>query len=54
VDVAVGDQVVPGQVIGTANNTGNSFGDHLHYTHWIDRYSNPKVAADPEGLHGDC
>ena len=54
VDVAVGDQVVPGQVIGTANNTGNSFGDHLHYTHWIDRYSNPKVAADPEALHGDC
>ena len=54
VGVAVGDPLEAGQVVGTANNTGNSDGDHLHYTHWIDRYSSPKVAANPETLHGDC
>lgn len=32
VAVAVGETVVRGQVIGTADNTGNSFGDHLHLT----------------------
>lgn len=30
--VNVGDRVVAGQKIGTADNTGNSFGSHLHLT----------------------
>ncbi|HEX2252084.1 MAG TPA: M23 family metallopeptidase [Thermoanaerobaculia bacterium] len=54
ISVQPGDIVAAGEVIGTANNTGNSFGDHLHYTHWIDRYGSPKIAANPENVHGNC
>ncbi len=36
VDVQVGDTVTAFQRIGTANNSGNSRGDHLHYTIWRD------------------
>jgi len=32
VKVSVNDQVKAGQLIGLADNTGNSFGDHLHLT----------------------
>ncbi len=36
IGVQVGDTVTAFQQIGTVNNSGNSMGDHLHYTIWRD------------------
>ncbi len=52
VGVEVGDTVTAFQQIGTANNSGNSRGDHLHYTIW--RNSSRQQALDPEGLLAAC
>lgn len=52
VGVEVGDTVTAFQQIGTANNSGNSRGDHLHYTIW--RNSSRQQALDPEGLRAAC
>lgn len=42
IDVAVGQDVVRGQVIGQTGNTGNSFGTHLHFIiQQGGRYVNP-------------
>jgi len=35
-DVAPGETVVPGQVIGRIGSTGNSSGPHLHFAIWVD------------------
>jgi hypothetical protein len=52
VGVEVGDTVTAFQQIGTANNSGNSRGDHLHYTIWRD--SSRQQALDPESLLAAC
>lgn len=46
-----GTQIRLGQILGTADNTGNSNGDHLHYTRWVERGVS---ASNPETIHGDC
>ena len=46
-----GQAVKAGQIIGQANNTGNSFGSHLHFTLKIDGESTPGYPAgfvDPQ------
>ena len=52
VTVGVGDLPTAFHAIGTANNTGNSRGDHLHYTIW--RNSSRQQALDPESLLAAC
>ncbi len=52
VGVEVGDLVTAFHPIGTANNSGNSRGDHLHYTIWRD--SSRLRALDPESLLAAC
>ena len=43
VDVAVGDTVTTGQLIGRVGTTGNTTGSHLHF----ELHTSPKVAVDP-------
>ena len=45
--VSVGQQVAAGERIGLADNTGNSFGDHLHLTLKID---GEKTPGYPDGI----
>jgi murein DD-endopeptidase MepM/ murein hydrolase activator NlpD len=47
VDVAIGDQVTTGQVIGKSGNTGRSTGAHLHFTILTDGASGTAGATDP-------
>ncbi len=42
--VSVGQYVEQGQVIGYVGNTGNSFGNHLHYELWANSNINNSVA----------
>lgn len=49
VNVAAGERVLLGTQIGTADDSGNSFGDHLHYTRWVD--NNPANGAT---IMGNC
>lgn len=49
--ISVGSNVYVGQTLGTANDTGASHGDHLHYTNWIVR---GQSAENPETSHGTC
>ncbi|MFA4930244.1 MAG: M23 family metallopeptidase [Patescibacteria group bacterium] len=44
-----GQQVTKGDQIATINNTGFSFGDHLHFEIWFG-----DVPQNPETLLGDC
>ncbi len=43
VEVAVGDTVTTGQLIGRVGTTGNTTGSHLHF----ELHTSPKVAVDP-------
>ena len=52
VGVRVNQTVAQGAVIGTANNSGNSLGDHLHYTLWVDEAHSQ--ALDGEALADNC
>ncbi len=52
VGVKEGAPVTAFQQIGTANNSGDSHGDHLHYTIWRD--SSHQQLLDPESLLGAC
>jgi hypothetical protein len=49
--IQLGSRVFVGQTLGTANDTGESFGDHLHYTNWI---THGTSAENPEINHGNC
>lgn len=49
--ISVGTSVFVGQTLGTANNTGASDGDHLHYTNWVVQ---GQTAENPEINNGDC
>lgn len=49
--ITVGTTVHVGQTLGTANNTGRSDGDHLHYTNWSVPF---QTAENPETNHGAC
>lgn len=49
--ISVGTTVHVGQTLGTANNTGASDGDHLHYTNWVVQ---GQTAENPEINNGDC
>ncbi len=42
--VSVGDYVTQGQLIGYVGNTGNSFGNHLHYELWANASMSNSVA----------
>ncbi len=42
--VSVGDYVTQGQLIGYVGNTGNSFGNHLHYELWANSSESNSVA----------
>lgn len=44
-NVAIGDEVTPGQVIGLSDNTGNSTGPHLHF-----ELRQNNVPIDPQPL----
>ncbi len=52
VGVRVNQTVAQGAVIGAANNSGNSLGDHLHYTLWADEAHSQ--ALDGEALADNC
>ncbi len=52
VDVAVGESVSAGQLIGLSGNTGCSFGPHLHLTVRKVTQSGDKVVVDPFGWEG--
>ncbi len=47
-----GDRIQAGTVIGKANNSGNSRGDHLHYTIWATVARQKPL--DPEALMSSC
>ena len=50
--VNVGDSVDAGDLIGQSNDTGRSFGPHLHYTQYVD--GTRKSTKNPMLVHSAC
>ncbi len=48
--VEKGDSVDAGDLVGTSNETGSTFGAHLHYT----QYDDQGETVDPVLEHPDC
>jgi murein DD-endopeptidase MepM/ murein hydrolase activator NlpD len=50
--LSIGDEVEAGTLMGRANNSGNSRGDHLHYSIWTS--TGRMRALDGEALLSNC